>query len=61
MELDGDTFTEAKVVLGAVGSGPIEVSEAEELLKGKPITEEVIEEVGNIGSKSSSSRRQTRK
>ena len=51
VELDGDTFKDAKIVLGAVGSGPIEVSEAEELLKGKPITEEVIEEVGNIAQK----------
>lgn len=49
--MDGETCRDAKVVLGAVGSGPIEVTEAADFLKGKPITEEVIEEVGEIAQK----------
>jgi len=39
--------------LGAVGSGPLEVEEAEKLLKAKPITQELIEEVGKIAQKAS--------
>jgi 4-hydroxybenzoyl-CoA reductase subunit beta len=47
--MEGETCKGAKIVLvGAVGSGPIEVTEAENLLKGNPITEEAIEQVGNI-------------
>lgn len=49
--MDGDICKDVKIVLGAVGSGPIEVMEAEILLKGKQITEEVIEEVGNTAQK----------
>jgi 4-hydroxybenzoyl-CoA reductase subunit beta len=49
--MDGETCTEAKIVLGAVGSGPIEVTEAQGLLKGISVTEEVIEEVGEIAQK----------
>ena len=49
--MDGDICKDVKIVLGAVGSGPIEVIEGEILLKGKQITEEVIDEVGNTAQK----------
>ena len=49
--MDGNTCKDATIVLGAVGSGPIEVTEAENLLKGNLITEEVVEEVGNMAQK----------
>lgn len=49
--MDGDICKDVKIVLGAVGSGPIEVTEAENLLKGNPMTEEVIEEAGNMARK----------
>ncbi|MDP2643730.1 MAG: FAD binding domain-containing protein [Desulfobacterales bacterium] len=45
--LDGDRFREVKIVLGAAGSGPIEVTEAAALLKGAPITEDLIEEAAS--------------
>lgn len=48
-----DTCREARIVLGAVGSGPVQVSEAEQLLKGSKLTEKVIEEVGEIARKAS--------
>ncbi|MEE9613077.1 MAG: FAD binding domain-containing protein [Desulfatiglandales bacterium] len=44
--LDGDRFREVKIVLGAVGSGPIEVTEAAGLLKGASINEDLIDEAG---------------
>jgi CO/xanthine dehydrogenase FAD-binding subunit len=37
--------TQARVVLGAVGSRPIRVTEAEEALKGAALSEEVLEKV----------------
>jgi len=49
--MSGDICRDAKIVLGAVGSGPIEVTEAESVLRGNPITEELIEEVGKISQK----------
>jgi len=49
--MEGDSCQDAKVVLGAVGSGPIEIKEAEELMKGKEISEELIEEVGGLAQK----------
>jgi 4-hydroxybenzoyl-CoA reductase subunit beta len=42
-----------RIVLGAVGPGPIVVEEAEKLLKGKPITEDLIEEAGALAKKAS--------
>lgn len=51
--MDGDLCQDANIVLGAVGSGPIEAEEAEKLLKAKPITEELIEEVGELAQKAS--------
>lgn len=44
--LDGNMFKKAKIVLGAVGPGPIEVKGATSILKGTPISEELIEEAG---------------
>lgn len=49
--INGDTCTKAKIVLGAVSSGPVEVTEAEDLLTETIITEEVIERVGEIAQK----------
>lgn len=49
--MDGDTCREARVVLGAVSSGPVVVTEAEDVLKGVIITEEIIEAVGEIAQK----------
>ena len=53
VKMDGDTCREVAIVLGAIGSGPVEVTEAQDLLKGKAITEEVIEEVGELARKAS--------
>jgi len=49
--MDGDTCREARIVLGAVSSGPVQVTEAENLLQGATLTEEVIAEVGEIARK----------
>jgi len=49
--MEGDICKEANIVLGAVSSGPIEVTESEDVLKGKTISEEVIEEIGEIAQK----------
>jgi 4-hydroxybenzoyl-CoA reductase subunit beta len=43
--------TKASVVLGAVASRPVEVTEAEKILKGKKITEDLIEEVSEAAFK----------
>lgn len=53
LTMDGGLCQDAKIVLGAVGSGPIEAEEAEKLLKAKPITEELIEEVRELAQKAS--------
>jgi CO/xanthine dehydrogenase FAD-binding subunit len=39
------------VVLGAVGSGPIRVTEAEEALKGAALTEDLLEKVTEAARK----------
>ena len=39
---------DVKIVLGGVGSGPIEVTDAEKVLKGKPISEELIQRIGDM-------------
>lgn len=49
--MDRDSCENGKIVLGAVGSGPIEVKAAEEILKGRQISEELIEEVGELAQK----------
>ncbi len=42
---------EARVVLGSVGSAPIRVVKAEEAMKGKKLTNDVIEEAANFAYK----------
>ena len=49
--MEGDTCGDARIVLGAVGPGPIEVTEAQDFLRGSHITEEVIKEVGKMARK----------
>jgi CO/xanthine dehydrogenase FAD-binding subunit len=51
--MEGDTCREARIVLGAVSSGPVQVTEAENLLQGVALTEEVIEAVGEVARKAS--------
>ena len=43
--------TKASVVLGAVASRPVEVTEAEKILKGKKITDDLIEQVSEAAFK----------
>ena len=45
---DGDVITEARVALGAVASRPFLVDKAGEFLKGKRLTDEVIEEAAKL-------------
>jgi carbon-monoxide dehydrogenase medium subunit len=47
---DGGTITDAGVALSAVGPTTIHVSRAEELLRGKPASEELFEQAGEIAS-----------
>ena len=48
--VDGGTITDAGVALSAVGPTTIHVSRAEELLRGKPASEELFEQAGEIAS-----------
>ncbi len=49
---DGDVVTEARIALGAVASRPFLVDKASEFLKGKRLTDEVIDEAANmVGSR----------
>jgi 4-hydroxybenzoyl-CoA reductase subunit beta len=45
---DGNTITEARVALGAVASRPFLVDKAGDFLKGKRLTDEVIEEAARM-------------
>ena len=49
--MDGNSCASAKVVLGGMGSGPIEVKGAEGIVKEKEINEALIEEVGELAKK----------
>jgi len=51
LESDNGLCGEAKIVLGAVSSAPVEVGEAEQVLKEKKITEGLIEEAAKVASK----------
>jgi 4-hydroxybenzoyl-CoA reductase subunit beta len=49
---DGEVVTQARIALGAVASRPFLVDKASEFLKGKRLTDEVIEEAANmVGSR----------
>ncbi len=47
VKLAGTTVTEARIIIGAVGSHPIEAVEAAKLLIGKPLTDEQIKAAGD--------------
>jgi 4-hydroxybenzoyl-CoA reductase subunit beta len=51
LDAKGGACTKASVVLGAVASRPVEVTEAEKILKGKKITDDLIEEVSEAAFK----------
>ncbi|MDF9406842.1 MAG: Carbon monoxide dehydrogenase medium chain [Pelotomaculum sp. PtaB.Bin013] len=44
--MEGDICNEARIVLGAVAPVPMRANKAEELLKGKSVTEDLLEKVG---------------
>lgn len=44
--MEGDICGEARIVLGAVAPVPMRANKAEELLKGKSVTEDLLEKVG---------------
>ena len=48
VRFSGDTVEEARVALGAVASRPFLVEKASEFLKGKKLTDEVIEEAARL-------------
>lgn len=46
VSMQGDICKEARIVLGAVAPVPMRAKKAEELLKGKAVTQELLEEIG---------------
>lgn len=48
--MDGDVCKDARIALGAVAPVPIRAKKAEDLLKGKAITKEFLEEVGKCAA-----------
>ena len=44
--MDGDKIADARICMGGVGITPLRALKAEELLKGKEITDELLEEAG---------------
>ena len=50
VRLKGKTCTDVKIALGAVAPTPMRAKRAEEILKGKTITNELIEEASRIAS-----------
>ncbi len=48
--MDGDVCKDARIALGAVAPVPVRVQKAEDLLKGKEITKELLEEVGKYAA-----------
>ncbi|SPD75397.1 conserved hypothetical protein [uncultured Desulfobacterium sp.] len=44
--MDGDAIADVKIVLGAVDSGPIEITEAENLLRGNTVNDDLIRKAG---------------
>ena len=51
IELDGDIVMRCRIVLSAVASYPLEVTAAEDFLKGKRVTAETIRETADIAAK----------
>jgi 4-hydroxybenzoyl-CoA reductase subunit beta len=51
IELDGDIVMRCRIVLSAVASYPLEVTTAEDFLKGNHVTEETIRETADIAAK----------
>ena len=51
IELDGDIVLRCRIVLSAVASYPLEVTAAEDFLKGKHVTAETIRETADIAAK----------
>ncbi len=52
--VEGEVCKEARIVLGAVAPVPMRARKAEELIKGKKVTEELLEEVGRSAASESS-------
>ena len=48
LQLDGDRVREARIVLNAVGSSPVESTEAEALLVGRRLDDDTLEEVATV-------------
>jgi 4-hydroxybenzoyl-CoA reductase subunit beta len=48
---DGDVVTDARIVLGAVGSHPVHAEGVAEVLRGQPLTEERLREAATIAAK----------
>ena len=50
LKLDGDTISDARIALTVAAPTPIRAYTAEEFLKGKPLTDEVLKEAGKISA-----------
>jgi CO/xanthine dehydrogenase FAD-binding subunit len=50
LKLDGDSVSDARIALTVAAPTPIRAYAAEEFLKGKPLTEEVLREAGKISA-----------
>ncbi|MCL6638601.1 MAG: xanthine dehydrogenase family protein subunit M [Firmicutes bacterium] len=50
VEMDGDVCRDARIVLGAVAPVPMRAKKAEELLKGRAVTEALLEEAGRCAA-----------
>ncbi len=51
LEIDGDVCTDARLVLGAVASAPVRVTAAEDLLTGRALDANVIQEAAELAGK----------
>jgi CO/xanthine dehydrogenase FAD-binding subunit len=50
LNLDGDTVSDARIALTVAAPTPIRAYNAEEFLKGKPLTDDVLREAGKISA-----------